>query len=56
MTFQVFIEPKSTDNQYSRYPIFQAVPGKLSWAHLVEIIRINNLKLLCKTSSKLQIW
>ena len=27
---------------YSRFPIFQAVPGKLGWTHLVEIIRIDN--------------
>ena len=27
---------------YSRYPIFQAVFGKLSWTHLVEIVRIEN--------------
>jgi predicted nuclease of restriction endonuclease-like (RecB) superfamily len=27
---------------YSRFPIFQAVPGKLGWTHLVEIIRIDD--------------
>jgi len=27
---------------YTQFPIFQAVPGKLSWTHLVEIIRIDN--------------
>ena len=27
---------------YMRFPIFQAVPGKLSWTHLAEIIRIDN--------------
>jgi len=27
---------------YTRFPIFQAVPGKLSWTHLAEIIRIDN--------------
>jgi len=27
---------------YIQFPIFQAVPGKLSWTHLVEIIRIDN--------------
>ena len=27
---------------YTQFPIFQAVPGKLSWTHLVEIVRIDN--------------
>ena len=27
---------------YTRFPIFQALPGKLSWTLLVEIIRIDN--------------
>ena len=27
---------------YSRFPIFQALPGKLGWTHLVEIIRIED--------------
>jgi predicted nuclease of restriction endonuclease-like (RecB) superfamily len=27
---------------YTRFPIFQAVPGKLSWTHLLEIIGIDN--------------
>jgi hypothetical protein len=27
---------------YIQFPIFQAVPGKLSWTHLVEIVRIDN--------------
>ena len=27
---------------YIRFPIFQALPGKLSWTHLVEIVRIDN--------------
>ena len=27
---------------YVHFPIFQALPGKLSWTHLVEIIRIDN--------------
>jgi len=27
---------------YMRFPIFQTLPGKLGWTHLVEIIRIDN--------------
>ena len=27
---------------YMRFPIFQALPGKLGWTHLVEIIRIDD--------------
>jgi len=27
---------------YTRFPIFQAVPGKLGWTHLIEIIRIDD--------------
>jgi predicted nuclease of restriction endonuclease-like (RecB) superfamily len=27
---------------YLQFPIFQAVPGKLSWTHLIEIIRIED--------------
>jgi predicted nuclease of restriction endonuclease-like (RecB) superfamily len=27
---------------YMRFPIFQAVPGKLTWTHLIEIIRIDD--------------